>query len=75
MIAAILAGLKAFATLCGFGEKVTAEIHDHNQRVAGEDGVIAQDNAASAKVNEDVAKAAVSATDAGALDRLRNGKF
>jgi hypothetical protein len=55
--------------------KVADAVHDNNERTAGADHVHAEDNAASAKVNENVANAAVSATDAGALDRLRKGKF
>lgn len=34
-MATILAALKAFAALFGFGEKVVAEVHDKNQRDAG----------------------------------------
>lgn len=54
-------------------DDVTHEVHDHNERVAGETKIIATDNAASAKVNENVAKAAVDTSDAVALDKLRDG--
>lgn len=73
MWAAFVAGCKALAALFGFGEKVTEEIHDHNQRVAGENKVIAQDNADAAKVSANVAKAAVDTTDDVALNSLRDG--
>ncbi len=52
---------------------VTAEVHDHNQNVAGQDHVTATDNAEKAKVNEQVAQAAVDATDGRALSELQHG--
>lgn len=65
----------------GFGSKVAEAVTEgedlaklHNATVAGEDKVIAVDNAASAQVNADVAKAAVDTTDSAALNSLRDGR-
>jgi hypothetical protein len=48
-------------------------VHDHNVDVAGQAKIIAADNAASAKVDTNVAKAAVSTTDDVALGKLLDG--
>ncbi len=75
MLATITAALKAFAALCGFGEKALAESHDAKQRKAGADAVNAEGNAESARVNENVAKAAVGSSDRTIVDSLRRGEF
>lgn len=65
----ILAGLKALAALCGFGEKVTEEAHDKNQRDAGA-------NAEAVKVMTDENQAIVADrvrdADPRFADRVRN---
>jgi hypothetical protein len=55
--------------------KITDEVHDKNERTAGADHVHAEDNAASAKVNANVAQAAIATDDRAVLDGLRKGKF
>lgn len=65
--------LKAILAFFGIVQKAEEMVHDHNERVAGANRVIAADNAASARVNENVAQAAVDTTDAVALERLRDG--
>lgn len=51
----------------------TSAIQQHHDEVSGQNKIIAADNAATSKVNGDVAKAAVLTTDDVALDRLRDG--
>lgn len=48
-------------------------VHDHNENVAGQDKIIAENNAEAARVSANVAKTAVATTDAVALDQLRDG--
>lgn len=65
----------AVKAVFGFGDDVTKEVHDANQRTAGRNEVKADDSAASAKVNSDVAKAAVDTDGAAVADSLRKGQF
>lgn len=75
MLAAITALLKTLSAALGFGEKVVAAKHDEKQREAGRNEIIAGQNAETAKVNEDVAKAAVNSSDRVIIDSLRRGEF
>lgn len=55
--------------------QVTAEVHDHNQVVAGENKIIADDNAQAAKAEKDALEIANNTSAATVDDSLRNGKF
>lgn len=66
VVSAVDDGLKVIA-------KAENLVHDHNQNVAGQDRVTATDNAEKAKVNAQVAQAAVDATDSRALSELQRG--
>lgn len=53
---------------------VAAALQQHHDEVNGQNKVIAADNAQAAKVNENVAKAAVSNSDTAALGELLDGR-
>lgn len=53
---------------------IALALQQHHDEVNGQNKIIASDNAESAKVNENVAKATVDTTDAVALDRLLDGR-
>ncbi len=55
------------------GGQVLAEVHDHNQNVAGQDKIIATDNAASAKAQKNASQAMVNTTHDSALKQLSDG--
>lgn len=74
MWAAILAGLQALRAALGFGERVLAAKAKSKDEEAGANRVLAKSNAEAAKVNGDVAKAAL-ATDADTVARLREHGF
>lgn len=57
------------------GSQVTAEVHDHNQVVAGENKIIADDNAQAAKAEKDALEIANNTSAATVDDSLRTGKF
>lgn len=71
----ITAALGALQAFFGFGEKVVVEVHDHNQRVAGANTVIAADNKESADANAKVLKVANNCDTAAVDDSLQRGKF
>lgn len=77
MITGLFTGGGGVVSAVDDGLKVIAKAedlaHDHNQNVAGQDHVTATDNAEKAKVNEQVAQAAVDATDSHALSELQRG--
>lgn len=52
---------------------LAAALQQHHDELNGENAVKAADNATSAQVDSDVAKAAVTDTDSDAVDRLRAG--
>lgn len=70
----IAEALTAIAKLLGVADKVAAMIQAHQQEVAGENKVLAKQNAESAEVNSNVAKAAVATDPDAALDLLRDGR-
>jgi hypothetical protein len=69
----IAEALTAAAKFLGVADKVAAMIQASQQKAAGKNELLATQNAESAKVNEDVAKAAVSTTDDAAVELLRRG--
>lgn len=78
-VAAAVSGAGSIAGAVTAVAKVVGQamglVHDHNVDVGGQNKIIAADNAATARVNEDVAQAAVDTTDRVVADRLRNGEF
>ena len=74
MLAAILAGLKALGAMFGLGEKLAEAKARAKTEEAGENRILARHNAEAAKVNSNVAEAALS-TDADTVDRLRKHGF
>lgn len=67
--------LKALAALFGFAQKVAEEVHDHNERVAGETTVVAADLKKENEANAKVLAAAVGVAGKPVADSLRDGTF
>lgn len=74
MWSVILAGLKALSAALGLGERVLAAKAQGKAEEAGANRMLAKGNAEAAKVNENVAKAAVG-TDSDTVERLRQHGF
>lgn len=74
MWSAITGFFKTISAALGFGEAVVERKNRQDDRKAGADAVRAGDNAEAARVNENVADAALD-TDADISKRLRDGNF
>lgn len=70
----IAEAVAALAKLLGVADKVVAMIQASQQRADGKNEILATQNAETAKVNADVAKAAVSTDDDAAAALLKDGR-
>ncbi len=70
----IAEALTAVAKFLGVADKVAAMIQAHQQEVAGQNKLLAKQNAESAEVNLHVAQAAVATTDDVAVGLLHDGR-